>query len=160
MRKHKIVISSTVILFLVLSVAPGAASSPPQGVEFEVPTTLPPDGGPSFGPFTATGPAVDAGIVCPSGDTIDVFGKRSGDQSQRGFNIQIVKLFTCDDGSGEFFVKLQVRIDQKGDNFNWTIMKGTGDYVKLHGTGKGVGLYLSAEPEVVLDLYTGTAHID
>jgi hypothetical protein len=152
-------IAAVAILLLVLSIVPGAASSPPLGVEFEVPTTFPPPPAiiPSFGPFTATGPAVDAGIVCGSGDTIDVSGKVSGSQGQRGENYQIVKLFTCDDGSGEFLVKLQVRNDHKGDNFNWVIVGGSGDYEKLHGTGKGIGLPMTGG---ILDLYSGAAHID
>lgn len=157
MYKRSMLITLTVILLLVLSVAPGAASSRPLDVHFEVPTTIPGEGGPSFGPFTATGPAVDARIVCASGDTIDVFGKASGFQSPTGVNFQVVKLFTCDDGSGEFFVKLQVRIDKKGDNFNWNILGGTGSYEKLHGVGKGSGL---PNPEGVLDLYSGAVHVD
>ena len=159
MRKPIMFIASIAILLLVLSVAPGAASSPPLGVEFVVDTTFPPppDLFPSFGPFTATGPAVDAGLVCPTGGTIDVFGKTSGSQSQRGRNWQVVKLFTCGDGSGEFLVKLQVRDDHKGDNFNWNIVRGSGDYEKLHGTGKGFGLPYNGG---ILDTYSGAAHID
>jgi hypothetical protein len=155
--KRSMLITSTVLLLVVLSVAPGAASSPPLAVQFEVVTTIPDGGGPSFGPFTATGPAADAGLICESGETIDVFGKASGFQSQTGVNFQAVKLFTCDDGSGEFLVKLQVRIDKKGDNFNWNILGGSGPYEKLHGTGKGIGLPIL---EGVLDTYSGSAHVD
>jgi len=107
--------------------------------------------------FTATGPAVDAGIVCPSGDTVEVFVKASGFQSQKEVNFQVVKLFTSADGSGEFLVKLQVRNDRKGDNFNWNILGGTDAYEKLHGTGSGIGLPLEGG---VLNLYEGKVHID
>lgn len=155
MRKL-IFVASTTILLLALSVGPGAASTPPSAVEFQVETTTPPEG-PSFGPFAAFGPAVDAGLICNSGDTIDVFGKGSGFQSGIGWNAQVVKLFTCDDSSGEFFVKLQVRFDWRGLSFLWTIVGGSGDYEKLHGTGEGIGI-----PEVygVLDLYDGAVHIN
>jgi hypothetical protein len=155
MRKL-IFVALIAMLLLVLSVAPGAASTPPSAVEFEVETTIPTEG-PSFGPFTATGPAVDAGLLCNSGDTIDVFGKGSGFQSGIGWNAQVVKLFTCDDGSGEFFVKLQVRIDWQGDNFRWTIVGGSGAYEKLRGTGEGIGLPM---PDGILDVYDGAVHID
>ena len=159
MRKLTIATTWTLILVFVLSVTPGLASSRPTAVQFEVPTTFGSDGAPSFGPFTASGPAVDEGLVCPSGDTIDVFGKASGFQSAKGgLNFQVVKLFTCDDGSGEFFVKLQVRVDWKGDNFTWTITGGSGQYEDLHGTGQGIGM--DVVPDGVLDIYTGALHAD
>lgn len=145
-----------VALVLLLAAAPAAASSPPLDVNFEVHTTIG-ENGTSFGPFTAAGLAVDAGLVCPTGDTVDIFEKASGYQSQTGVNLQIVKLFTCDNGSGEFYVKLQVRIDAKDTSFNWNVVSGTGAYERLHGTGSGIGIYV---PEGVLDLYEGQLHID
>lgn len=157
MRKFRFWFIFTLALLLLIAVVPASASSPPLEVNFDVPTEIPDEGFPSFGPFSATGPAVDAGLICPTGDTIDVFVKASGFQSEFGVNLQVVKLFICDDGSGEFYIKLQVRIDQKGDNFNWTIIEGTGDYEKLHGTGSGVGFPI---PEGVLDIYEGKVHID
>jgi hypothetical protein len=98
-------------------------------------------------------------VICPAGQTVDLFGKASGATSQTGVNFQVAKQFSCDDGSGEFYVKLQVRIDRKGDNFNWVILGGTGAYEDLHGGGNGTGIYLGGDPEVVLDLYKGTAHL-
>jgi hypothetical protein len=154
MRKLSILFVITVILLL--TAAPAAASSPPLDVEFVAPTILP-EYDPPYGTFTATGPAVDAGIVCPMGTTLDIFDKAAGYQSQTGINFQSVKIFTCDDGSGTFFVKLQVRVDEKGDNFNWNIIDGTGAYERLHGTGSGYGEYTDYG---VLDLYDGKLHID
>lgn len=149
----------TLLLALALFVSPVFAASPPAGVQFTVDTSFGPDGGPSFGPFTATGPAVSQGLVCPSGNTVDVFGKVSGFQSARGgLNLQIVKLFTCDDGSGEFYVKLQVRLDWKGDSFNWVITGGTGVYEDLRGSGQGTGV--GTAEGGVLDSYTGKVHSD
>ena len=157
MRKLSMLLITIIIMILILSVVPVSASSPPLEVMFEVPTVIPPGGGP-FGTFTATGPAVDEGLVCPSGDTIAEFEKVNGEQSNKGFNVQVTYVFTCDDGSGQFYVKLQVRIDQKGDNFNWTILGGNGDYEKLHGTGKGIGIPVSEEE--VFDIYEGKVHKD
>ena len=157
MRRTLVVLAALALMLVAVPLAP-AGATPPTDVAFEVPTSIPPEGGPSGGPFVATGPAVDTGIMCPTGDTIDVFGKASGFQSNRGVNFQVVKLFTCDDGSGDFLVKLQVRFDQKGDNFNWTVLGGTGAYADLHGSGDGIGLPLPDDD--VLDLYDGKVHID
>jgi hypothetical protein len=158
MRKSFMLISWVLILLLTLPASSAGASSPPLDVNFVVPTQFSPDGtGPSFGPFTASGPAVDAGLICPSGDTIDIYGRVTGFRSGTGMNFHIVKRFTCADGSGDFLVKLEVRTDRKGDNFNWMIIGGTGNYVNLHGKGQGVGLPADYG---VLDLYKGVAHID
>ena len=72
-------------------------------------------------------------------------------------NFQVVKEFTCDDGSGSFFVKLQVRSDRKGVNFNWTILGGTGPYAKLHGSGNGTGEGIDGL-NGILDSYSGAVH--
>jgi hypothetical protein len=157
MRRLFVIVAALALMLVAVPLTP-AGATPPLEVAFEVPTSIPPEGGPSSGPFVATGPAVSDGIMCETGQTIDVFGKASGFQSNRGVNFQVVKLFTCDDGSGEFFVKLQVRIDQKGDNFNWTVVGGTGAYADLHGTGGGIGIPLP--DNAVLDLYDGQVHVD
>jgi hypothetical protein len=132
-----------------------AQAAPALGVHIAVETSFI-DGGPeSGGPFTATGPAVDAGLICPGGDTHDVFGKTAGYQSEKGLNILLVKEFTCADGSGAFFVKLQVRLDARGDRFAWAILEGTEDHDTLHGAGTGYGDYPSDGEYDVLDVYDG-----
>jgi hypothetical protein len=156
MRKIILILITIMIILMILSVIPAAASSPPANVMFEVQTTIP-EGGPNHGPFVATGPAVDEGIVCASGETTDVGFHASGFQSDKGVNYQVVKLFVCDDGSGEFSAKLQVRADRRGDNYNWNIVGGTGSYEKLHGTGTGTGL---PTPDGVFDIFDGKLHID
>ena len=151
-------VAAVVALVLVAFPTASLGETPPEDITFEVDTDF--LNGATGGPFEATGPAVTAGLVCATGDTIDVFAKASGFQSGRGFNIQVVKLFTCDDGSGDFEIKLQVRIDQKGTNFNWTIVGGTGAYERLHGSGDGVGLPPPDGTDGVFDVYTGKVHID
>lgn len=144
-------------LLLVMPVATVEAT-PPLDVSFEVQTSFI-DGGPlSGGPFAASGLAVGAGLVCAAGGTIDNdLPSAAGFQSERGANLQIVKRFSCADGSGDFWIKLQVRLDARGDNFTWAIVDGTGDYERLRGTGSGTGLPTSYG---VLDLYEGAVHID
>lgn len=144
-------------LFLVMPVATVEAM-PPLDVSFEVQTTFI-DGGPlSGGPFTASGPAVDAGLVCAAGDTIDNdLPQAAGYQSERGANLLIVKHFSCTDESGDFWIKLQVRIDARGDSFTWAIVDGTGAHERLRGTGSGLGVPTDYG---VLDLYEGGMHTD
>ena len=127
-------------------------ASPGVAAAFDVTTTL---GSPSGGPFTATGPAVDAGLLCVSGWTTDVSLGINGN-GKNGSNFQVLKSFICDDGSGSFLLKLQVRSDRKGDNYSWQVAGGTGAYMRLQGTGSGYGTAL--EPGVLLDHFAGTLH--
>ncbi len=153
MFKKIILLTTIVMLLLVLSVTSVAATTPDR-VEIAVTTYF---GDPS--PFVATGPAVDQGLICAAGIVVEDFGQATG-FSQNGFNFQGVKHFICADGSGEFFVNLQARIDySRGTTFNWNVLSGTGDYEDLHGVGSGIGLDICG-PECVFDVYDGEVHID
>ena len=144
-----------VLLIAMLALAVPAAASPPSGVHIEVETSL--LGGPS--PFTVSGPAFDDGLVCDEGTVVDDSGKLTG-FSPNGFNFQGIRHFTCDDGSGEFFVNLQARIDfRKGVTFSWNVLSGTGEYEDLQGAGRGVGLD-TCGPDCVFDVYDGGLHHD
>lgn len=138
-------------LLVALTGAP-AHASPPQDVLIEVDTTLPPEG-PSFGPFTATGP------ICPSGDSIDAFSLFVGAQSGKRAQILVGKEFTCDDGSGTFLLLLQVRLQFQpfSDVFTWTVLDGTGAYENLRGSGDGFGVPTASG---VFDTFTGVMHLD
>ena len=143
-------------LAVMLALAVPAGATQPSGVNFEVEMSL--LGDPS--PFVASGPAVDSGLMCSEGEVLQVFGKTTGFQSAKGYvNFQAVHQFTCDDGSGDFLVKLQVRFNQNGDNFQWNILSGAGDYEDLHGTGDGIGLP-DCGLNCVFDIYTGGLHIE
>ena len=144
---------------LLVALALPAAATTPSDVAFEVESSL--LGVP--GPFTASGPAIDEGLMCETGIVVDAAGKVTG-LSPTGFSFHGIKHFACDDGSGEFYVNLQARIDfSRGVSFNWNILNGTGDYENLHGAGSGIGLggVPCGDPELcVLDLYHGGLHID
>ena len=125
-----------------------------------VPTTYTDKGG--DGPFIASGFAVDAGVMCPAGSTegLSETASPSGGNAQ-GVNFFIVKRFTCSDGSGRFDVKLTVRLNKNGDNFNWTVIGGTDNYESLHGSGQGYGIYPTppqTTPDVT-DYYFGTVRL-
>ncbi len=91
-------------------------------------------------PFTASGPAVDDGIVCASGTVVDL------DIKTKTFRplykrLWITKRFYCGDASGTFDVDMVVRLHEITGftTAHWKVVDGTGDYVKLHGNGKLVG---------------------
>ena len=149
------VLIAVVVATLFVAMATPASATPPSGVNIEVESSL--LGAPS--PFVASGPAVDNGLICAEGTVVEASGMVTG-SSQNGFNWHGIKYFTCDDGSGEFLVNLQARIDfRKGTTFNWNVISGTGTYEDLHGAGGGVGLEICG-PECVFDVYDGGVHVD
>ena len=141
-------------IFVIGSAALPAAASTPADTTILIDTTVPPEGPPTFGPFTATG-----GVVCPSGDTIDVVNLGAGFQSGSRLQLLVLKRFTCADGSGTFDLLFRVHLvfDPSSDVATWSVLSGTGDYEHLHGSGTLVGL---ATPTGALDTLTGRLHID
>jgi hypothetical protein len=156
----RILIAVVAATLLVAIAAPAGAASPPADVTIEVESSVLGDPG----PFTASGPAVDDGLVCGEGIVVDYSAKVTG-FSPTGFNFQGVKQFTCDDESGQFFVNLHARIDfRKGTTFQWNVLRGTGlFYENLHGAGDGFGIQgvPCGDPNLcVLDIYSGGFHVD
>ncbi len=155
MRKATVSIFITAIMLLTLCVIPAAAATPNLDVSIVITTYFPPEG-PAYGPFVASGPAVDAGLICPAGDTLDLIARPSGWQSFRAVNYHGAKLFTCSVGGGTFILRLEVRVDpRKGDTANWNVASGTGAYAALQGTGKIFGEYFDGG---VTDYVTGKVH--
>jgi len=91
------------------------------------------------GTFQATGAAADSGVVCAQGTVVDTDHVFGGYESGRKVQVQARKEFTCADGSGTFFVKIQIHAVFGGDEpFSWVVQGGTGDYEGLGGAGDGV----------------------
>ena len=137
-----------------------AGASPPEQVTFEGPAFFAGDNA-GTGDFTASGPAVVSGAICVSGITNDLLTNTH--QTPKGVNLQILKEFTCDDGSGSFQVKLQVRIlFLQLSTFNWVVVGGTGNYEDLKGNGSGFasGWLFDGSPDAigVWDVYEGKLH--
>jgi hypothetical protein len=157
MRKIMLILAAIVTVGLP---AGEAGATPPSDVVFVVETSLVTS---DPAPFMAFGEAVDVGVACTEGVVVDAAAKVTG-FTPNGFNFHGIKHFTCGDGSGEFFVNLQARISfESGVNFNWNVLSGTGDYVDLHGAGRGIGIggEPCGDPDVcVLDVYFGGLHID
>ncbi len=145
MRRAYLIVAAVIALVVVPLVPAGATA--PADVEIVVP---------GFdGPFTATGAAVDDGVVCGEGEVVTTFVKGAGFQSDFAVNLTVGKDFACDDGSGTFSAKLQVRIVfAEGVTFRWVITGGTGDYEDLRGAGSG----FVVPPDT--DVYQGGLHID
>jgi hypothetical protein len=123
-----------------------------SNVEFTIDTTIP-DEGAGFGPFTATGAAVDAGWMCPKGDTLD--SGVTASPVAGGWRFIGEKTFTCDDGSGTFTLRFDatVIIDPYSGAGTWRVTSGTGDYTKLAGEGALTGT--QSETGVLDELWAG-----
>lgn len=147
------------VLATVVVPAGQASATPPADVTFVVETGF----GEDPAPFSASGDAVDQGLICAGGTVVNATGRGTG-FTRLGLNFHGIKHFTCADGTGEFFVNLQARIEFGRDvTFNWNVLSGTGDYADLRGAGRGIGI--PGEPcgdpgACVLDVYLGGLHTD
>lgn len=139
-------------LLAIFVVAIPAAASSPQEVKILV--IMPPPGSPPGpGTFTATGPAVDAGIICESGVAVDENINVTGWKKGKGLIWHSRRVFTCDDG-GTFTLRLMANIvfDPYENKGNWNVLSGTDDYETLHGAGKLTAYW---ELPLLIDVFTG-----
>jgi hypothetical protein len=144
-----------VALSIVLPVFPVMAA-PPLAVHIEVPSTIDPS---DSDPFAATGPAVDTGVLCPTGDVYDLGGMVVDPPGGEILILRLLKQFVCEDGSGTFDVKLVVHLDLTTGRTtaSWHVDGGTGDYVGLHGNGTLIGIPI-VPGQTILDTYDGSMH--
>ena len=143
---------------LVVITGPVAAASP-QPVTIASHVTFNPDG-PNFGDFAITGKAADSHLICASGTFVDTGIQFAGFQSDRGgrsvVQLQVHKTFTCGDGSGTFFVKMQIQADFNTglETFTWVVQGGTAAYGNLRGSGSG-GTVRDADGNGNTNTFTG-----
>ena len=145
-HRRRVVAAALVAL---AAVAPAAAATP-VAVEIVSHMDFNQEGGFNTGDFEASGPAVDQGLICESGTVEDTRIILAGFQSPTGrIQIPVRKTFTCDDGSGEIFIKIQVHLDlsSQTETFSWVVLGGTGDYSDLHGSGGGTTVGDGSEPQ-------------
>lgn len=154
------VIAAVLAASLVLMTVIGSVSAAtPQQVEILSHMNFNPDG-PNFGDFSATGTAVESGLICASGTVLDTGIVFAGFQSGRSAQILVRKTFTCD-GGGSFFVKIQVHLDfeTSTETFTWVVTGGTGAYANLHGSGGGTTVGDGSDPQTGnFNTYTGYVH--
>lgn len=89
------------------------------------------------------------------GTILELGGVFVGFQSAQFARVGVRHIFACANGTGSFILQLTIRLDFQTETteFRWSVLSGTGDYAKLHGTGTSI-------PGGLLDHYTGTMHID
>ena len=137
-RRRRTLIGVFAALVAIVAAAAPVGAATPQDVTIVSHVTFDPDG--NYGDFIASGPAVTSGLICGSGTFIDTRLQFAGFQGRHGIvQLLVVKEFTCDDGTGTFEVKLQIRanFDTGIETFTWTVLGGTDQYESLHGGGHG-----------------------
>lgn len=147
-------VATVAVLTLAFSTVPAAASAPADVTivsEMYIPS--------ASGTFYASGPAVDAGIICQAGDVYDVEVRAAG-RSHKLLNLFVHKLFVCKDGSGSFEMDLNVQavFSPQQTRAEWRVAASDDAYARLRGNGK----LTAASPggDVVIDTYTGALHTD
>ncbi len=110
---RNVVVTISAILLILLLAAP-ANASPSLPVTIDLAQVLD-ENHQGFvpSPFVATGPAVDAGLICRQGMAHNLTETVSGPFDLRNQYLEIhhfTKLFVCDDGSGSFLIKAEMRL--------------------------------------------------
>jgi hypothetical protein len=121
-------------------------------------------------PFTASGEAVTAGVLCDSGLAYNIAELVSGPGEQpNGFQavFHTTKRFDCADGSGSFILQISYHVDLTFVPWEWesvgpwNVDEGTGDYERLHGTGSMESWpWETPDGFCMYDHFTGKVHID
>ena len=150
--KMKKVLMVCILIGILASATPTFAS---QTSQFEIYVDV---GHDKWGPwsFTATGPAVDNGIICDSGVASDY--NRAPIFTQYGLIWRSTRVFECADGSGSFTLRIMsnIFVNPYSNNGNWTLQDGTGAYVGLKGNGRLTGVIDSTE--YLIDVFNGVFH--
>lgn len=109
-------------------------------------------------PFTATGPAVDDGLVCGTGTVVET-AATSKDTNGPYTKLWITKRFDCGDGSGTFDVDMVVKLNKSTGTTtaNWKVVAGTGNYASLKGNGSLFGTPI-VMGVTIFDVYDGKLH--
>jgi hypothetical protein len=144
------VIAAALTVIGVLALTAPAAASPPQPVTLSVLTVL---SNPSD-PFTSTG-----GIVCSSGTVSTISALFVGGQSNQHAQIIVEKHFVCPDGTFDVLLRVTIDFSDASTAGTWSVIRGTGAYSGLHGSGTLVGT--AVDPGIsIQDEYSGKLHID
>lgn len=113
--------------------APTTTQAVPGGVDVRFETEIVPVLDEWPGPFTASGRAVDEGIMCAAGER-SLMGKDFGIGSWRN-----TVIFTCDDGSGSFELSYELTVAYGAEGYTesgtWRVTWGDGAYEHLTGWG-------------------------
>jgi hypothetical protein len=131
-------VSALAALFVALAVRASAAPTPSsltfEGAHFVDPAF--PGGLRHDGRFTASAP------FCPAGRAYDVRHFESD------MGLDVLRMHTCDDGSGTFTAFIPRVIEEHGGRGTWKIVDGTGRYETLRGFGTYTATRISGDPDV------------
>jgi hypothetical protein len=155
MKPQPFTISILLTLALLVLTASAVVAAPPMDLHIEALEFVATDGE----PFTATGSAVDAGLVCATG-TIDDLYVEFSDSGRSPYRIlHVLKRFYCDDFSGTFDIQMVVQLDLTTNETTarWKIVGGTDSYVNLKGRGALVGTPV-VKGFSIQDVYDGMVH--
>ncbi len=110
------------------------------------------------GTFSASGPAVEAGLLCQAGTVQDLEHRYGGPPDGQVLAFSVLKRFTCNDGSGTFELRLNGLVTSNSCTAHWIIASGDGPYSGLLGNGGFSCLWLSSD--LVQDTYSGQLHTE
>ncbi len=139
----------------------------PEGMGLTISVAEPPG---EDGLFTASGMAVDEGVVCSAGQTMTV--SVTDDEGQpppwtpEPENLLVEMQFACEDGSGQFTMLIAQPAYSDDDTAaieagelmgegeeTWEILSGTDDYTTLGG--EGTRTWRQVEPDLIDTVYEG-----
>ncbi len=105
------------------------------------------------GPFTATGAAVEDGLLCATGTLTELHAHREM-LPDDDFRVLVLKQLTCEDRPGALEIALWVDVvEGVGNAFEWQALWGTEALAGICGSGDGAGEW--AEDPSVIDSYAG-----
>ncbi len=136
MKKRSLIGAVLLIAALLAVTAPVAASAPSDVSITALMYPNPEDpNGPMYGTFVASGPAVEAGLLCSAGTVQDIENPANAWQSNQVIVLNVHKHFACSDESGAFEMHMRVLLGPNGTVARWLITESDGAYAGLLGTG-------------------------
>ncbi len=159
MKKRSLIVAALLIAALLAAATPVAASQP-SGVNIVAimdPNSQDPNG-PMSGTFEASGPAVDAGLLCSAGAVQDVENPAYAWRSNQIIVLYVHKHFVCSDERDTFEMNMRVLLGPNGTVARWVITGAGGSYAGLLGAGSLSGTAL--EDGRYQDTYSGGLHIE
>ena len=154
MRKLLHIIAIATLLVVTLPIVSAGAATPWTDVQMVVEIHY--DMGDPYGPFVATGPAVDSEVICATGATLDIFSEDKHRDDDGVTRFTVIKRFECDDESGTFDVRSNIINNQivGFELVSWRVVGGTGDYEDLQGNGTAFGVGTS-DPDISIETFNG-----
>jgi hypothetical protein len=131
---------------------PTRTASRPASAEIEINSTV--SLSEESGSFTIWGDPVNRDLICGRGEVYDLEYTDLSPDSELLTDLEVSKQFVCSDGSGSFYLSVNVDITGNRTTGTWQITGGEGDYGALSGAGTLEGTYLN--DDLVVDSYRGT----